>query len=236
MYKEDRLEEFEKAKRDNRIQCSILKKLERDQNELSKDDMIESISPDFQGKKCFDLEDWMSKHPKVTYQGLCNFTSEELDELVDVIEKHTQTHKRGRKRKITTKGELFITLTMHSVNATVEFAAGMFSIAPSTFHDIVQKVIHLYYPIFIQRFIPKSIPSCDKEFKNFPYAVGAVDSTTIPFNCPSNKTERLASWDAKNHTNGIKLQALVNPAGRAIHLNADYNASVHDKKSFDVYS
>ena len=44
MYKEDRLEEFEKAKRDNRIQCSILKKLERDQNELSKDDMIEFLT------------------------------------------------------------------------------------------------------------------------------------------------------------------------------------------------
>ena len=220
MSKEDCLEEFEKTKRDNRIQCSIIKKLEKDHGELSKEDMIESISPDFEEKKCFDLEDWMSKHPKVTYQGLCNFTSEELDELVYIIE--------------TTKGELFITFTMHSANATVEFAARLFSIAPSTFHDIVQKVVHLYYPIFIQTFIPKSIPSCGKEFKNFPYAVGAVDSTTIPFYCPSNKKEKLASWDAKNHTNGIKLQALVNPAGRAIHLNADYNAAVHDKKLFDV--
>lgn len=42
------------------------------------------------------------------------------------------------------------------------------------------------------------------------------------------------SWDGKNHVNGIKLQAVVNPARMAIHVNIDYLGSVHDKKLFDV--
>ena len=42
------------------------------------------------------------------------------------------------------------------------------------------------------------------------------------------------SWDGKNHVNDIKLQAVVNPARMAIHVNIDYLGSVHDKKLFDV--
>ena len=123
---------------------------------------------------------------------------------------------------------------MFSANTTYELTASLFSLSTSTFHDIVDKVVYKYFPIFIEKFVPKSIPTCTKEFVNFPDAIGAVDSTTIPFYCPFTEDEKRASWDGKNHLNGIKLQALVNPCGKAIHLNADHNAAIHDKKLFDI--
>ena len=88
--------------------------------------------------------------------------------------------------------------------------------------------------MYIDKFIPKALPICKVQFKNYPDAVGAVDSSTIPFYRPQIKEDQKKSWDAKNHQNGIKLQALVNPAGKAIHICTNYLGTAHDKKVFDL--
>ena len=234
METKDSVDEFIRAKDKNRIRCSIAMKEEKDRKEIDDNDIISPVDETSLVNDCFNLEQWMKEHPKVTFKKMCNFSSEELDELVSILENSVKTHSRGRKRKISTKGELFVTLSMFSANTTYELTASLFSLSRSTFHDIVDKVVNKYFPVFIDKFIPKSIPICSKEFINFPDAIGAVDSTTIPFYCPIDVDEKRASWDGKNHINGLKLQALVNPSGKAIHLNAEYNASVHDKKLFDI--
>lgn len=222
-------DEIIEAKKQNRELC---RKMITREKEYSDSDI--ALEPTTVQNKSFDLELWMQEHPKVTFQSYCNFSSEELDYLVEIIESKIVTHKRGRKRKISTKGELFITLTMYSTNSTIQFTASIFSMCPSTFFDVVQKVVHIYFPVLTEKFIPKNIPQSTREFVNFPDAVGAVDSTTIPFYCPIDKIEKHISWDGKNHINGQKLQVIVNPDGTAIHVNAEFQGAVHDKKLFDV--
>lgn len=55
------------------------------------------------------------------------------------------------------------------------------------------------------------------QFQNYPDAVAAVDSTTIPFYIPPNDEEKRKTYDFKNAVNGHKLQAAVTPDGLAIH-------------------
>ena len=104
----------------------------------------------------------------------------------------------------------------------------------STLQRIISRITKVFFPIFAKKFIPSQFVPCRLEFENYPEAVAAVDSTTIPFYNPGNYDEKKKSWDGKNHINGIKLQLAVNPAGIAIHINCEYIAGTHDKKIFDL--
>lgn len=230
---DDFLDDLMQIKRENRNACLFQMKNEKMEHE-DKDELIASLDKKAEENKYFNLITWLREHPKVSCEEMCNFSEEQLDYLANIIDEKVVSHKRGRRTKITTKGELFITFTYYSVYSPIKVVASIFSICSSTFHDIVKKVTNYYFPVFIKAFVPSKYVKCNKEFENFPDAIGAVDSTTVPFYCPEDKDEKKATWDGKNHVNGHKLQALVNPAGQAIHLNADYHASVHDKKLFDV--
>ena len=182
----------------------------------------------------FCLDKFLEDHPNVTYKGFTNFSDEELDELITIVNNTLGERHRGKKMRITPKGCLFITLTYYSVYSPMEYLSSITSIKIPTLQRIIKKVTNEYFPIFVKKFIPKELPTCKKQFTNFPDAVGAVDSTTIEFYRPTDHEKMRKSWDGKNHVNGIKLQAVVNPARMAIHVNIDYLGSVHDKKLFDV--
>ena len=180
----------------------------------------------------FCLDKFLEDHPNVTYKGFTNFSDKELDELITIVNNTLGERHRGKKMRITPKGCLFITLTYYSVYSPMEYLSSITSIKIPTLQRIFKKVTNEYFPIFVKKFIPKELPTCKKQFTNFPDAVGAVDSTTIEFYRPTDHEKMRKSWDGKNHVNGIKLQAVVNLARMAIHVNIDYIGSVHDKKTF----
>ena len=182
----------------------------------------------------FCLSKFMEDHPSMTFESFTNFSSAELDELVSIINDKLGFSHRGKKIKVSTKGCLFLTFTYYSSYIPLANLAEIMDIKVPTLERIIRKVTNTYFPIFIWKFIPKSIPTCKIQFTNYPSAVGAVDSTTIKFYQPISKSLKLKSWDAKNKVNGIKLQALVNPAGIAIHICTDYLGATHDKKLFDL--
>ena len=182
----------------------------------------------------FCLSKFMKDHPSMTFESFTNFSSDELDELVILINNKLGYSRRGKKIKVSTKGCIFLTLAYYSSYMPLTNLAEIMNIKVPTLERIIRKVTNTYFPIFIWKFIPKSIPTCKTQFTNYPSAVGAVDSTTIKFYQPSSKTLKQKSWDGKNKVNGIKLQALVNPAGIAIHICTDYLGATHDKKLFDL--
>ena len=198
-------------------------------------------SPEFQAEKfvedadsTFNLRLFMQAHPTATYEGLTNFTSEELDELVSQLNTILRSGIRGKRPKISVKGCIFLTLTNYCTYMSMDVLAQWTSLKIPTLQRVIKKVTNTYFPVFIKQFIPKTLPAFSKSFVNYPSAVGAIDTTTIEFHRPNDLAIQKASWDAKHRINGVKLQALVGPHGRAIHVNADFMASTHDKKIFDL--
>ena len=184
-------------------------------------------------KDSFNQEVFLKKHPNGSCETFTNFNDDELQTLTEIIETNLPK-KRGKKSQIDIKSSLFLALMYCSSYITYEEFSAIVSVKISTLQRVVKRVTVHYFPILINKFIPKSVPSTRRQFINFPDAVGAVDSTTIPFYCPTDKEEKKASWDAKNHCNGLKVQCLVNADGICIHCFAQYHAGTHDKKIFDL--
>ncbi|KAI5505797.1 DDE endonuclease family [Trichomonas vaginalis G3] len=185
----------------------------------------------------FSISIFIRMHPKLQLRSLCNFTYEQLEYLADIIESNCGRARRGRKVKFSTIESLFLTLTYYCTYLPYSALCPLLHISQSCYSKLVTRTTNVAFPIFASYFLPNHCPpltSMKNKFTNFPDAVAAVDSTTIPFNIPSVKEERLYSWDEKNHCNGIKLQVLVSPDGKAIHQNVEFMAAVHDKKIFDL--
>ena len=182
----------------------------------------------------FCVEDFMAKHTEATYKSLTNFNEDEIDELTHIIESTIGEKSRGKRPKISVKGSIFITLFYYSTYSPITVLSSVLTVKIPTIERIIKRVTNSYFPVFASKFIPKTLIHCKRQFINFPSAIGAVDSSTIEFYRPKSREKQKESWDAKNRINGIKLQALVNPAGKAIHVCVDYMGSVHDKKLFDI--
>ena len=129
-------------------------------------------------EETFNVEAFMLKHPECSYQNLTNFTNEELDELETIITERLGTGPRGKKMRISTKGCIFLTLMYYSTYIPLQTLSGIVSVPVPTLERIIRKVTFAFFPIFIDQFIPKTLPICKTHFKNYPDAVGAVDSST----------------------------------------------------------
>ena len=135
-------------------------------------------------EETFNFEAFMLKHPEYSYENLTNFTNEELDELETIITERLGTGPRGKKMRISTKGCIFLTLMYYSTYIPLQTLSGIVSVPVPTLERIIRKVTLAFFPIFIDHFIPKTLPLCNTHFKNYPAAVGAADSSTIEFYRP----------------------------------------------------
>ena len=160
-----------------------------DLSDCDDEDVIEEQSLNH---STFNLTKFMKDHPSATYENMTNFTSEEIDEFVDIIERNIDKQ-RGKKSRVSKKGQIFLTLMYYSSYVSLKTLSEIVNIKVPTLDRIIKKVTHLYFPVFIRKFIPKSIPTCRIQFKNFPSAIGAVDSSTIPFYRPSDTQKKKAS-------------------------------------------
>lgn len=189
--------------------------------------------------KLFSIGTYL-KGKNVDITVLCNFTKKELGILKGYLVPEIKITKHAR---IGLKSRIFIALFAFTTNDTYKEMQAHLSIPDSTISDIVKECIKEYFPIWRKAFIPseagktyamiKQEGEQKKQFDNFPWCIGAVDTTTIEFLKPKDEEERRKSWDAKNKINGRKLEALVAPDGQALYANAQYLGAVHDKRIFD---
>lgn len=171
--------------------------------------------------KTFSVVKFLESNPQDYCQNISNFSLEQLQYLVAEIDKQlSMVDKRRRKPYLKTMDALFVTLVYYSLYISQKKLATFFDLEQSTFSKIVKKATNIYFPIFIELFIPKTPPIPRLKFKFFPHAVGAVDSSTIPWTWPTEKELLTGSWDTKNSINGAKMQVLVNPDGICIHISA----------------
>ena len=82
----DSVEEFIHAKAENRILCNIVMTEEKKRKEQEDNSNPSSVEEEPIQNDCFNLEKWMNDHPKVSFKQMCNFDSDELDELVNLAE------------------------------------------------------------------------------------------------------------------------------------------------------
>ena len=197
-------------------------------------DSDDEVSASPNSKAIFCLNTFMKDHKEAKFENLTNFSSEELDELVKIVEENRGSGRRGRRSQVSLKGCLFLALAYFTTYVPLETLSGIVGVKVPTLERIIDRVVFEFFPVFIKKFIPVDIPRSKVLFINYPDAVGAVDSTTIRTYRPQKFEKQKATWDAKNKVNGVKLQALVNPEGRAIHISTKFLGGTHDKKCFDI--
>ena len=184
-------------------------------------------------KKKFDINDYIISHPTFNIRDWIPFTSSDLDELISKINPYIKT-RSGRVPSHSFKTRLFLTLTYYSSNITLKQINNITGISSSSLERMVNEMTRTCFPLFINLFLPKKIVPCRQKFKNFPSAVGAIDTTTVPHNRPILIKDQKKTFDFKRHKNGAKLQILCNPEGLAIQAYATLNGSMHDKCLFEV--
>ena len=180
----------------------------------------------------FQIDEYIKTHPNSQLHSFVRFNTSEFNFLIDLLKQKMVTH-RGMKPQYDLRTRLFLTLLHFSTNCRLQILSETTQIPITTLHRIIKSIVTEGFPVFVAEFIPQtSIPESKTKFQNYPGAVGALDSTTIPHYRPLSINEQRKTFDGKNHLNGFKLQVLVNPDGFAIHC-ATAPASVHDKRLFD---
>ena len=184
-------------------------------------------------KENFDITKYCEEHQSWEISTYISLNWGELNELSNILEAELPSH-RGNHSPIDIKTQLFLTLCYFSTNMTLDRLSKLTKIPITTIERIQSRIVDEGFPIFTKKFIPQTyIPESTLKFKNYPSAVAAIDSTTIPHNKPLKFEEQKLTYDHKNAINGLKVQALVNPDGQAFHITIEPHASVHDKKIFD---
>ena len=74
-------------------------------------------------------------------------------------------------------------------------------------------------------YLPKSLEKIEltrpvRKFKFFPHATGAVDATLIPIQKPMDRDANNVYYSGKHGCHGAKIQVVVDPSGRAIHVSS----------------
>ena len=185
-------------------------------------------------KPTFRVKIFMQNHPKLQMEDVINFNNADLSLLKKLIKKNSVRNK-GRHSNIGLKSQIFIALYYFATNDTMDKMTGILGVPKTTIQEIISRCARDWMPIWTKEFIPQKPPIPARKFANYPSMIGAVDTTTIGINRPHfQKGQTDYTWDAKNHMNGRKLEALVNPDGQAIWLSAKYFARMHDKKIFDT--
>ena len=189
--------------------------------------------PNLNIKDVFNIETYINNNPDFNLVLYTGFNISELRYLTSVLEQNFVSH-RGNKSCIDLETQLFITLSYYSTNCLYAQLQSLTKLSQSTICRVVHRIVDKCFPIFSNLYIPqKTIPSCQNSFKNFPSAVGVVDTTTVQHYRPLKINDQKLTYDFKNGVNGQKVQVLVNPDGQAIHVTIEEHGSMHDKKIFD---
>ena len=209
---------------------------ESNRAEFAYDESISNVQQPHYRDKQFTIHTYMKNHPNESLTSVCNFDKQQLHYLKSLL-----PPKLGRSgsRNIGAKSRIFIALYHFCTNSTFKEMELNLNVPHATIAAIVKECIDVFFPIWESRFIPSmakknysEVEPPKHKFINFPWCVGAIDTTTVAHVAPKSKSEKAASWDAKNRCNGRKLECVVNPDGKAIWVCADFEAGTHD---FRIY-
>ena len=180
-------------------------------------------------KILFDVDEFMQNADDIEWQNCCRFTNEEMNKITQLIEHNLPQH-RGPKKQCSVKTILFIGLVYYSSNQQLHWIAKHTKLKVTTIMSYIETVRDEYFPILYNAEIGSGgiIPH-KQNFINFPDAVGALDTTIIKHYRPSDDHDEKLTYSPKHHLAGLKIQALVNPDGLAIHIYIEPNGAKHDK-------
>ena len=232
IYKEDPIDQLleDIERRHQQARFDVFQ--EQNREELTEEEQKSSMQP--KSREIFHIKQFLER-TQAQCSTLVNFTLQELSHLKKLVSPYVTL---GRNCGIGLKSRIFVALFAFANNQTYPEMQVSLGLKHSTISIIVSQCIRSYFPIWAHNFIQscqsaKYFRRTQDTFQNFPWCVGAVDTTTIAFLRPQSKQEQSMSWDAKNHVNGRKLEVLVDPSGQAIYANANFLAATHDKRIFD---
>ena len=160
-------------------------------------DTDDEVSKCTNSEAIFCVNTFMQNHKEAKFENLTNFKSEELDELVKIVEENRGSGCRGRRSQVSLKGCLFLALSYFTTYIPLETLSGIVGVKVPTLERIIDRVVFEFFPVFVKKFIPVDLSRSKVLFVNFPDAVGAIDSTTIRTYRSQKFEKQKATWDAK---------------------------------------
>ena len=106
----------------------------------------------------------------------------------------------------------------------------MFNIDESLVYRTIEFTIRMISKPLVAKFcvMPIQLKQDEPHFRNFPNAVGALDTTFILINKPASHDEQKKNWPFKHNRCGMKIQCLVRPNGLCALFQAGIPGSIHD--------
>jgi len=144
---------------------------------------------------------------------------------------------RGRKT-LGEKEKLFVFLSWVSTGISFSKLSALLNISKSAIHRIAQDVTRRIKAKLVSKFIPISGDEArgyltNRNFQNYPSAIGAIDSTIIRIRKPTDNIEQKKFYSGKHKTHCVKIQCIVNSDGICIHYSGLYPGKKHDIKIFE---
>lgn len=180
------------------------------------------------------LFDHISKSADGFYE-FVGFTIPEFKVLYSLIAKELNKPHRGRKQKYTPVDQFVLFLHYLRAYPRLESLKPIFQIEPSTFENIIGKILDIAAPAFEAEFISKVANSCEIDAPNdFPECGFIVDATVQKINQPALDYKIAGKYfSGKHFIYCLKSQVIINIHGLAMHIVSPIEGSEHDKSIFD---
>ncbi len=156
-------------------------------------------------------------------------------QLYSIVENSMEKPKRGRKPKFTSMDQFLIFIHYLRTYPKVEMMKPIFNLDPSTFQNIINKIIDNVCPKLIEVLITQPAEE-DPLLSNddFEKCAFVVDATVQQICQPDLDWDICkAFYSGKHDMYCLKSQVIVNFQGLALHVVSGVRGSVHDKEVFD---
>ena len=163
---------------------------------------------------------------------LTRFNVREFYNIFEICKASIESNaKRGRPCKLNTIDKLLVTLTYVSAGLKYSQMGSMFNIRLPLLQRAIDLTLKSISGVLVENFFNHKVAlNNEKQFKYYPLACGAIDTTLVQISKPRSKTEQKLYWSHKHSQCGIKIQALVRPNGICTSFMFGYPGSIHDMK------
>ena len=167
---------------------------------------------------------------------LCNFAEAQVTEIEHVCNDTLKPTGPGR-RYMDIRCCIIIYLTWLTSGWTISKMASLFKAPRANIQRTLTYVMSGLTESLKAAYLPKSLEEIEfakpvRKFKFFPHATGAVDATLIPIRKPMDRDTNNAYYSGKHACHGAKIQVVVDPSGKAIHVSSLIPGRRHDSILF----
>lgn len=167
---------------------------------------------------------------------LTRFKIVEFQHIVEICKAPLESgSKKGRCCKLNTVDKILVTLTYLATGMKYEQMGTLFDIRLPLLQRTIDVTLKSISTPLFKEFINRKVPLDNElQFKHYPQACGAIDTTLIPISKPRNFEEQKQYYSMKHGQCGVKIQALVRPNGICTMFTFGYPGSVHDMKVLKI--